>query len=293
MSAGTCASSVLRWAFRKGRHRNETADPRVTIPLRQSKSWTDLWNRSKDATKEMIRKAWVRAFVKLSKAKSRWQCVKGPIAAAVATLMDIEWQPIDPSAWITSASTGLSLSSDASSKLLAGFTETQGHAVRQVLHRLEGDLEAALWGKASLAHNGLGLECGLPNFEPASKAHASFVKAGGYKKAKAVELTANNKVWSKQRLLDAGIIEESEAMCDRCGGLHVETDYHRYYACIANGLIEHEDVIKTNYMAKDAGRMPHLACKWYRAIMPGKATPPPCRWAGPPSLMTTITTMTS
>ena len=115
-------------------------------------------------------------MVALSKAKSKWQCVKGPIAAAVATLMDIGWQPIDPSAWITSASTGLSLSSDASSKLLAGFTETQGHAVRQVLHRLEGDLEAAVWSKASLAHNGLGLERGLPNFEPASKAHARFVK---------------------------------------------------------------------------------------------------------------------
>jgi hypothetical protein len=254
------------------------------------KSWTEIWNRSKDATKKRIRKAWVQTLVKMNDAKSRWQRVKGPIAAAIATLMDIDWQPVDPTAWITPESIGFSLSNNVSSKQLACFTETQGHAVRQVLHRLEGDLEAAVWTKASLAHNGLGLECGLPNFEPASKAHAKFVKAGEYKKAKAVELAVNNKVWTKQRLLDAGMIEESEAMCDRCG-LHVETDYHRYYACSANDLIEHEDVSRTNYIAKDAGRMPHLACKWFRAIMPGNITSLPVGWA--PSTTTITMTMTS
>ena len=45
MAAGTCASSVLRWAFRKGRFTTDSADPRVSIPTRQVKSWTDLWNR--------------------------------------------------------------------------------------------------------------------------------------------------------------------------------------------------------------------------------------------------------
>ena len=58
--------------------------------MRQVKSWTEIWNRSKDATKKRIRKAWVQTLVKLSDAKSRWQCVKGPITAAVATLMDID-----------------------------------------------------------------------------------------------------------------------------------------------------------------------------------------------------------
>ena len=255
MSAGTCASSVLRWAFRHNSHRNETADPRVTIPLRQVKSWTEIWNRSKDTTRARIRKAWVQTLVKLKAAKSRWQCVKGPISAAIATLQDASWQPVDPTDWITPDSSGFSLSNNASSKKLACFTETQGHAVRQVLHRLEGDLESAVWTKASQAHNGQGLECGLPNFEPASRAHAKFVKAGDYKKAKAVELATNNKVWTKQRLLDAGIIEEAEAMCDRCG-LHLETDHHRYYACCANDDIDHDDVRKTNYLAKDAARMP-------------------------------------
>ena len=101
-----------------------------------------------------------------------------PIGAAVATLTDVGWKPIDPTEWITSASNGASLSGDASSNLIAGFTKTQGHALNQVLHRLEGDLEADVWSKASLAYNGQGLERGLPSFEPASKAHANFVRKG-------------------------------------------------------------------------------------------------------------------
>ena len=98
------------------------------------------------------------------------------------------------------------------------------------------------------------------------------------KKAKAIELIVNNKVWTKQRLLDAGIIEADEAMCERCG-LHVETDYHRYYECIANGHINHEDVTNTEYMSQDAKRRPHLACMWYRAIMPGNIATIPVGWA--------------
>ena len=183
---------------------------------------------------------------------------KGPISAAVATLMDANWQPIDPTAWITPELSGYSKSNDASSEQLACFIETQGHSVREVLHRFEGDLDAAVWVKASSAHNGNGLEMGMPNFEPAARAHAKFVRDGNYDKARAVELIVNNKVWTKQRLLEAKIITEDQATCDRCG-LHIETDRHRYYECKANDLIDHEDVTKTNYIAKDASRRPHLA----------------------------------
>ena len=45
---------------------------------------------------------------------------------------------------------------------------------------------------------------GLPNLEPAPKAHAKLIRAGEYQKANALELVINNKVWSKQGLLDAG-----------------------------------------------------------------------------------------
>jgi len=237
-----------------------------------------IWTRSCDTTKIRIRKAWVKTLARLSKAKSRWQFVKGPIAAAVATLMDVKWQPVDPTTWITPESIGFSESNNASSKQMACFTENKGHSAGQVLHRLEGDLEAAVWANASKAYNGGGLECGLPNFEPASKAHAKFIKDGEYKKAKAMELIVNNKVWSKQRLLEAGIINEEEATCERCG-LHVETDLHKYFQCSANNSIQHKDVTSTQDLAKEASKQTHMACMWYRAIMPGNMATTPVGWA--------------
>ena len=154
----------------------------MSIPTKQIKSWTEIWNRNDGAMRIRIKRAWMKAMIKLGNAKSRWQCVRGPITAAIATLMDIDWQPIDPIAWITPESSGYSASSNASSNQIAGFTETQGHATQQVLFRLEGDLEAAVWTHASTANNGKGLELGMPNFEPASRAHAKFVRTGEYKK---------------------------------------------------------------------------------------------------------------
>ena len=193
--------------------------------------------------------------------------------------MDAEWQPAHPTQWMTPMASGVSLSNNDSSGHWARFTELNGKSVHEVLYRLEEDLGAKVWKNASTAHNGSGLELGLPNFDPASKAHAKLIKNGDYNKARALELIVNNKVWSNQRLMDAGIINTDEQLlCGRCG-LEAETDYHRYYACEANHLIDHEDVSKTNFLAKEAKRRPHLACLWFRAIMPGNITSLPVGWA--------------
>ena len=191
--------------------------------------------------------------MKLTQAKQMWQVVRGPIAASVATLINAKWKPVDPTAWITSKTNGCSVSNEASSEQLADASHAEGHAANEVLHRLEEDLEAKLWKDACSAHNGSGLDEGKPNFDPAAKTHAKFARSGETKKAKAVELLVCNKVWSKKRLLDAGIITEEEAICGRCGE-EVETDYHRYYACKANGCIEHEDVISTDGLATKGKR---------------------------------------
>ena len=79
--------------------------------------------------------------------------------------------------------------------------------------------------------------------------------------------------------MDAGIITtDDQLLCGRCG-FEAETDYHRYYACSAIHLIDHEYVSKTNFLAKEAKKRPHLACLWFRAIMPGNITSLPVGWA--------------
>ena len=227
-----------------------------------------MWTRTKDAIKPRVRKAWAMSYAKLSKAKSRWQCVRGPISATIATLMEAGWKPVDPTNWIASESSGVSKSNVDSSKAMADFTKSEGLAAYEVLHRFEEDLEADIWKEASGARNGSGLENGAPHFGPAGKAHAKFTKRGEHKKAKAIELIVNNKVWTKHRLLEAGIITEHEANCDRCGEA-LETDLHRYYDCKANDSINDDAVRKTQYLAKDAKKQKHQNCKWFRAILPG------------------------
>lgn len=170
------------------------------------------------------------------------------------------------------------MSNEASSEHWASFTGLAGRAIHETLHRLEEDLDMQVWRHASTSHNGAGLDQGLPSYDPAAKAHTKLVKAGNYKMAKALELIVNNKTWSKQRLLDAGIISEVQAVCGRCGEA-TETDMHKYYQCKANDLIDCEAVTSTKQLGNDAKRQPHLACMWYRAIMPGSITSKPVGWA--------------
>ena len=119
--------------------------------------------------------------------------------------MDADWQPAHPTQCMTPTASGVSLSNDASNGHWARFTELKGKSIHEVLYRLEEDLGAKVWKHASEAHNGSGLELGIPNLDPASKAHAKLIKNGDYKKARAVVLVVNNKVWSNQRLMKAGI----------------------------------------------------------------------------------------
>ena len=99
---------------------------------------------------------------------------------------------------------------------MGSFTGQRGRSLHEILYRLEEDLDMQLWKQASTSHNGAGLDQGLPNYEPAARAHAKLIKAGGYKEAKALELIINNKIWSKQRLLEAGIITDDQPICERC-----------------------------------------------------------------------------
>lgn len=173
---------------------------------------------------------------------------------------------------------GCSQSNEAITEQWASFTRLGRRALHEILYRLEEDLDMQVWRLASTSHNGAGLGQGLPNYEPVAKAHAKLMKAGDHKAAKALELIVNNKVWSKHRLLDAGIITTDQTTCERCGDA-VEADLHKYYQCKANDLIDCEAVTNTSQFGKDAKRQPHLACMWYRAIMLGNIASKPVGWA--------------
>ena len=205
MGAGACATSVIRWAFRKGKYTNASADPRVCIPYDHIKAWMAMYSGMSNANKIIVTKNWHRKHARMKNAKSKWQCVRGPMDATIATLMEAKWKPESPTCWVT-----------PDGKYKTNFIHEHGVSHHRVLHALRTGLEADLWKHAAEADRGSGLEDGMPHFGPASSTYDTFVKKGKHAMARALELIITNRSWCGARLLQANIITEEEAKCKRC-----------------------------------------------------------------------------
>ena len=103
-----------------------------------------VWQRADNKKRSRIQRAWASAYAKLSNAKAMWQCVRGPMTATIAPLIDAKWTPIEPANWITPETSGSSISNAGSSKQLASFMEDEGQAAKEIIYRLEEDLESKL-----------------------------------------------------------------------------------------------------------------------------------------------------
>ena len=167
-----------------------------------------MYHRMNTADRKTVESKWAHKYAGLKYAKSRWQCVRGPIDATIATLLQAKWKPISPTHWI--APTG---------EHTINFNDEEGISHHRVLHMLREGLEADLWQHASTADRGSGLEDGLPHFGPASTVYDKFVKQGKHTMAKALELIIANRSWWGSRLLHEQIIKEEEALCRRCDQL--------------------------------------------------------------------------
>ena len=158
------------------------------MPEEQIKAWIGLWRRSSRAKQVRITRQWPRLYRKLKTSNSTWACVNGPIAATIATLLDLRWKPITPTRWLTPEG------------LVGDFMKEPGISQHEILHKIHQQLEHQLWQHASTAFGGKGLDTGMPTLMPASKAHSELTRKGKYVEAKALEHVVTNKVWSGERL---------------------------------------------------------------------------------------------
>ena len=266
MGAGACATSVIRWAFRKGKYTNASADPRVCIPYDHIKAWMAMYSRMSNANKIIVTKNWHRKHARMKNAKSKWQCVRGPMDATIATLMEARWKPESPTCWVTP-------DGDATN-----FMYEKGISHHRVLHALRTGLEADLWKHAADADRGSGLGDGMPHFGPASSTYDTFVKKGKHAMARALELIITNRSWCGARLLQANIITEEEAKCKRCSMDILETPYHRYYQCPANDIIGEEEVTNSQDLHTHVTRDTKHECMWFKGILPGQRVAEPVGW---------------
>ena len=70
MGAGACATSVIRWAFRKGKYADASADPRVCILYDHIKAWMAMYNRMSNPDKLRMARSCQRKYARMQKARS-------------------------------------------------------------------------------------------------------------------------------------------------------------------------------------------------------------------------------
>ena len=74
-------------------------DPGRTLMVQQVEAWFQLKKRW-TGKEDLLERTWGLTVQKLEEASSRWQMVKGPLAATVAYLLDLGWQPRDSDEWL-------------------------------------------------------------------------------------------------------------------------------------------------------------------------------------------------
>ena len=174
-----------------------------------------MWARAAVDTKGSISKRWTKAYRTIAAAGNRWLRVRGPITATIATLLDRGFKPLSPTQWLT-----------PDGQYISNFDHEPGISQYHVLDQIQRMLELKQWEAASSHHNGSGLASGLPCLAPTSRAYNDLIKKGKLEEAAALEAVVVNKVWTKERMLAAGIIDQEEAKCDRCGEAF-DSDFHR------------------------------------------------------------------
>jgi len=123
-------------------------DPAIRVPRTILSSWLDLWRGLKPKEQALARAVWDKHKIKFQayNGTHRWNMVSGPIATAVATLMDLGWNPDRPDRWISPGGDT--------------WRVTRGAGPANVLDELSRSAEAKAWSRASSHYHGVGLEHG-------------------------------------------------------------------------------------------------------------------------------------
>ena len=76
----------LNWAVHQ--------DPLNFVTKQQVELWFRLYCSYPSDARGLLSMAWTQTVERLNVTKSRWQVVKGPLAATVAILLDLGWTPL-------------------------------------------------------------------------------------------------------------------------------------------------------------------------------------------------------
>jgi hypothetical protein len=242
-----CVTSIIAWIF------DSKVDPWVSTGVNQIASWIDLWTSRDRATQEETRGVWSKMLGKLATHPSKWSIVKGPISATIATLLDLQWGAVHPDAWLSKDKKWARI--DA-----AHFSKAQ------VLGKIQEDLIASAWNKASAHEHGKGLEGG-PHLHIAKRAKKTLIKEGSFAAAAALDHVISGSYFDPQP--DAEGHYKHEQRCSMCNFSAPATCLHMYWQCTGLREIKHDIMGKTRrYEARAVAEFYEYPCLFARGLLP-------------------------
>ena len=141
--SGRCVTSAIALAV------GQQEDPAVTSLLVSVGEWLKFWGNQPALQQSQVIRAWVSARRRLQAMpqRRRWHWVRGPMTSLIVQLLEIEWTPLFPHAWISPAGTRWQYS--ARCEDLSDLNDA-----------LEQAVMARYWKRASEFYLGAGLELG-------------------------------------------------------------------------------------------------------------------------------------
>lgn len=96
-TAGACTTTTIQWHFEKSEGK---ADPSLRMPIQQIMTWLRLWKDNQHRKYTIIEHR-TKTYCKLTTSPNKWLMVRGPMAATIATLIDVGVKPVNPISWLT------------------------------------------------------------------------------------------------------------------------------------------------------------------------------------------------
>ncbi len=139
---GGCSTTAIRLAY------DETADPHHYGRTQLLREWLHLYTELQDQ-RGALALTWRRITAQLRSSPRPWNKVKGPVSAVVATLLDLEWDPVGPGLWRDLDGAEYNLEKDDPDELID--------------YAIAGAVNQQVWCAASRWHHGGGAQGGGPH----------------------------------------------------------------------------------------------------------------------------------
>ncbi len=183
---GGCATTSIRITF------GADSDPHLLCRRQLFDNWLYILDALQEDDRA-LQLAWKKTVANLTSAKHRWQRVKGTMAAVIATLLDLQWQPTAAYVWTDSDG--------------EQFELLRCDRERLMEFALRGAAEEATWKRASRWHLGGGLAGGV-DFTIVRRHLRQLRSRGDHGRAAVLEMVATAALWPATRRLGLDGLED-------------------------------------------------------------------------------------